>query len=279
VRHRVGVTLTLVVPIMLLAITAAASARAGSRADPSGDRINLFGITPMQIESGSPFYVQHGWHINPRTDPPLARLPFRLEVDGTPQRPDNVNVRLLAPDERTVPDEWLEITYLFNFEAGLEEGTHDLHGTWLAPCWWAESEGLINDGCGAGANRYRLVAAVDIHFELVVGDATPTLSDGCAELNDPIYDGEYLSLHHDRNSEIYMFFNPGEVVTISAAPPPEVAGATLSVYATEDPNIVVPFPGEITHTLPYGGGYGFAWDVVSGGGTSLPATWEVSCTG
>jgi hypothetical protein len=172
VRNRFAAAISgLTVLIALTAFPTAALAHA--RIEPTGDRINLFGESPIEIPPGEPFYVRHGWAINPKTDPSLTRLTFQLRVDGTRLRPDDVTVRVRPRDERDDPDESLEVLYLFNFEEGLDEGIHDLEGSWYAPCWYAEREGMISYDCGAGLARFRPVVALELHVEVVVGDTIP----------------------------------------------------------------------------------------------------------
>lgn len=112
-----------------------------------GDRINLFGPSPLYFPQGQPFYVAHGHVIPPGervgAPAPIGRFSFGLDVDGVVQPSDFT--------ERTVTEEvdlppTFTLVWVFNFPEGMQ-GTHVFTGHWYAPCAYAVSNGLYAGSC------------------------------------------------------------------------------------------------------------------------------------
>jgi hypothetical protein len=119
-----------------------------------GERLSIFYSGVQTFPEGTPFYIAHGWILDPTQGPPGKYL-FQLEVDGVYREVDYIDISV---DRSTTP-EFLSRRFVFNFPEGMS-GTHIFTGHWLVPC------GELSDSC---ANPVQLIesrtSTVTVKFE------------------------------------------------------------------------------------------------------------------
>jgi Ca2+-binding RTX toxin-like protein len=101
-----------------------------------------------------------------------------------------------------------------------------------------------------------------------------SLSPGCEDANDPIYDG----LYRVAGWLLTRDFAAGERLSASAGPPTQFTQfgtpttVTLSVNGVDVDTAA--FPGTVEYAFPAAGAFGALWNIDSG----AEATWTVGCT-
>ena len=102
--------------------------------------------------------------------------------------------------------------------------------------------------------------------------STPSsLSAGCADLNEPIYDGYW-----NVDATDPLSFNAGETITIAATTPQGGPVTSLVlVNGLGTPLATASFPGTLTYTFASATSTDLEWSTDS----SSPVTWSVSCPG
>lgn len=111
------------------------------------------------------------------------------------------------------------------------------------------------------------IAAVCAAFSAVLAapaHATPALSPGCTEANDPQYDGEYAV-------GTLGGFSPGEVLTVTAVSSLNESFHLRSFLGSPEFHLTSPIPGTLEYTIPTTG-QDIRWGIVVG-----VAEWIVSC--
>jgi hypothetical protein len=108
---------------MALLLMVAAPAGATNQ-QPTGDRINLF-LGDQSYPASTPFYLKHGFGLDPRTDGAIGLYTFTLDLDGAAR----------AATFRTTEyaDGFVIKWWYFNFPNGMT-GTHTFVGHHWAPC-------------------------------------------------------------------------------------------------------------------------------------------------
>jgi hypothetical protein len=107
-----------------------------------------------------------------------------------------------------------------------------------------------------------------------VAQAQPTISPGCIQVNNPIYDGVYWDTGNIGQNGFGGPFNPGEMIIVSANPPIDYATPwRIYIFTIPPDGIAVQssFPGTVSYIIP-SSSILISWGA-SGGG----ATWTAQC--
>jgi hypothetical protein len=150
-RANMKKTAVLLILAAILLITGPASAQGKERV---GDRLGIYYSGDQTFPAGAPFYIAHGWVLDPTLGPP-GKYVFQLEVDGVSREADFIETSV---DRSTAP-EFLFWIFVFNFPEGMS-GEHTFTGHWLVPCK------SLSDSC---ANPVQLIetrtSRVTVTFE------------------------------------------------------------------------------------------------------------------
>jgi hypothetical protein len=140
--------------LILAAIFLMAGSASAQGKERVGDRLGIYYSGEQTFPAGVPFYIAHGWVLDPTQGPP-GKYVFQLEVDGVSREADFIETSV---DRSTAP-EFLSWRFVFNFPEGMSD-VHTFTGHWLVPC------GSLSDSC---ANPVQLIEArtstVTVTFE------------------------------------------------------------------------------------------------------------------
>ena len=103
----------------------------------------VLGWGPTSLAAGEPFFIAHGWTIDPPREHPVGAFTFRLEMNGIDQgRGQHLNAGVGYADPFFGQfDGSLWRVFLYNFEDGLTAGDYTFTGHWFAPCRAATEQG------------------------------------------------------------------------------------------------------------------------------------------
>ena len=133
--------LTIVLSVVLLLLTMVAAVPASAAEAPVGTRVNIVAGTPTTLDADTPFYILHGWGVQPNLVQAIGATDFRLDVDGVDQGRGSLQNTGVGVAGAVVK------LHLYNFHDGLPAGTYTFTGHWFLPCGPAVAQGLFPGPC------------------------------------------------------------------------------------------------------------------------------------
>jgi hypothetical protein len=138
-KRYIGVLKRSPVMFLIAVLLALMTVPASAGRDPVGDRLGLvipcLFASPVShdIGAGDPFYVSHGYILDPNAEEPVSKFKFDLWVDDVHQK---AKLHVIAIEPSSGPFEedeaFLERRYVTTFPDGFS-GTHEFRALWTTP--------------------------------------------------------------------------------------------------------------------------------------------------